>query len=100
MRVRTPATAALLLSIVSIAIQSRSRRVAVGMCTPLAGAEAAKAAGFDCVELSTTAIAWLSDTANLRQAGYDRRISVGAAAKNFAVEAPRAIALVRGAFER
>jgi len=34
---------------------------------------------------------------NLRQAGYDRRISVEA---TLAIEAPRAIVLVRGAFER
>jgi len=38
--------------------------------------------------------------ANLRRIGYDKRISVEAAAKDFPVEAPRAIALLRQAFER
>jgi D-psicose/D-tagatose/L-ribulose 3-epimerase len=37
--------------------------------------------------------------ANLRRIGYDRRISVEASAKDFAVEAPRAISLLRRAFE-
>jgi sugar phosphate isomerase/epimerase len=38
--------------------------------------------------------------ANLRAIGYDRRISVEATAKDLAVEAPRAIALLRRAFGR
>jgi D-psicose/D-tagatose/L-ribulose 3-epimerase len=38
--------------------------------------------------------------ANLRAIGYDRRISVEATPKDFPVEAPRAIALLRRAFER
>jgi D-psicose/D-tagatose/L-ribulose 3-epimerase len=38
--------------------------------------------------------------ANLRTIGYDKRISVEASAKDFATEAPRAIALLRRAFER
>jgi sugar phosphate isomerase/epimerase len=38
--------------------------------------------------------------AALRQIGYDKRISVEAAAKDFPVEAPKAIALLRRAFER
>ena len=38
--------------------------------------------------------------ANLRQIGYDKRISIEASAKDFALEAPRAIALLRHAFER
>ena len=38
--------------------------------------------------------------ANLRKIGYDRRISVEASTKDFAVDGPRAIALLRRAFER
>jgi sugar phosphate isomerase/epimerase len=38
--------------------------------------------------------------ATLRQAGYRRRISVEASTKDLAAEAPRAIALLRRAFER
>jgi D-psicose/D-tagatose/L-ribulose 3-epimerase len=38
--------------------------------------------------------------ANLRTIGYDKRISVEASAKDFPVEAPRAIALLHRAFER
>jgi len=38
--------------------------------------------------------------ANLKTIGYDKRISIEASAKDFPVEAPRAIALMRRAFER
>ena len=38
--------------------------------------------------------------ANLRKIGYDKRISVEASAKDFPTEAPRAISLLRKAFER
>ena len=38
--------------------------------------------------------------ANLRKIGYDKRISVEASTKDFPVEAPKAIALLRKAFER
>jgi D-psicose/D-tagatose/L-ribulose 3-epimerase len=38
--------------------------------------------------------------ANLRMIGYDKRISVEASAKDFPVEAPRAISLLRRAFDR
>jgi D-psicose/D-tagatose/L-ribulose 3-epimerase len=38
--------------------------------------------------------------ASLRKIGYDRRISVEASAKDFAADAPRAIALLRRAFEQ
>jgi D-psicose/D-tagatose/L-ribulose 3-epimerase len=38
--------------------------------------------------------------ANLRTIGYDKRISVEASAKDFPVEAPRAISLLRQAFDR
>ena len=38
--------------------------------------------------------------ANLRTIGYDKRISIEASAKDFALEAPRAIDLLRHAFDR
>jgi D-psicose/D-tagatose/L-ribulose 3-epimerase len=38
--------------------------------------------------------------ANLRKIGYDKRISVEASARDFPTEAPRAISLLRRAFER
>jgi sugar phosphate isomerase/epimerase len=38
--------------------------------------------------------------ANLRAIGYDKRISVEASTKDFAVEAPQSIALLRRAFEK
>jgi len=41
--------------------QTQTRRVQVGYCTPLKNVAAAKAAGFDYVELSTTEIAGLPD---------------------------------------
>ena len=55
--------------------QAQSRAVQVGYCTPLRNLEAAKAAGFDYVELSTTEIAGLSEAdfeqaaARVQQAG-------------------------------
>jgi sugar phosphate isomerase/epimerase len=54
---------------------AQSRAVQVGYCTPLRNIEAAKAAGFDYVELSTSEIAGLSDAdfeqaaARVQQAG-------------------------------
>src|SRR3989442_13361108 len=41
---------------------AQARRVQVGWCTPLKGIDAAKAAGFDYVELGTTELATLSDS--------------------------------------
>jgi D-psicose/D-tagatose/L-ribulose 3-epimerase len=38
--------------------------------------------------------------ANLRTIGYDKRMSIEASTKDFPIEAPRAIALVRRAFDR
>ena len=38
--------------------------------------------------------------ANLRTIGYDKRISIEASAKDFPLEAPRAISLLRRAFDR
>jgi len=61
MGLRLLLTTALFLGFVPTTIHSQAGRVAVGLCSPLAGIEAAKAAGFDYVELSTTEIAGLSD---------------------------------------
>ena len=53
----------------------RRRAVQVGYCTPLRNVDAAKAAGFDYVELNTTEVAGLSDAefeqaaARIRQTG-------------------------------
>jgi len=38
--------------------------------------------------------------ANLRTIGYDKRMSIEASTKDFPIEAPRAIALLRRAFDR
>jgi sugar phosphate isomerase/epimerase len=87
----------------------QARKVQVGYCSTLKNIDAAKAAGFDYVELGTTEIAALSDDdeydyapffASLREIGFDKRISVEASAKDFPSEAPQAIALLRRAFER
>jgi D-psicose/D-tagatose/L-ribulose 3-epimerase len=59
---RQAATAAVLLVILSFAHPSgQDHRVQVGFCTGLKGIDAAKAAGFDYVELSTSELAALSD---------------------------------------
>ena len=42
---------------------AQSRQIQVGFCTPLANIDAARAAGFDYVELATSEIAGLSDAA-------------------------------------
>src|SRR6185436_1589644 len=56
-------TLAGLLVILSLAHPAgQDHRVQVGFCTGLKGIEAAKAAGFEYVELSTSEIAALSDT--------------------------------------
>src|SRR5207302_6202219 len=49
-------------ALMTLASASRAARaVQVGLCTPLRGIEAAKAAGFDYLELGTSEIAALSD---------------------------------------
>ena len=61
--------------LISLAVAPPATTVKVGYCTGLKNADAAKAAGFDYVELSATEIAALSDdefaaaAAHLRQAG-------------------------------
>jgi D-psicose/D-tagatose/L-ribulose 3-epimerase len=75
MCIRALVTIALLLGFAPTAGHSQVRRVAVGLCTPLAGIEAAKGAGFDYAELATTEIAGLSDAdfelavSRIKQAG-------------------------------
>jgi D-psicose/D-tagatose/L-ribulose 3-epimerase len=60
---------------------AQSRRIQVGYCTPLANIDAAKAAGFDYVELATSEIAGLSDAAfeqavaHIRQAGISTPVA-------------------------
>src|SRR4051812_49381041 len=65
-----------LLSLLTVAgAAGQKRPIQVGYCTRVAGLEAAKAAGFDYVELATSEIAGLSDTdfdqaaARIRQVG-------------------------------
>jgi sugar phosphate isomerase/epimerase len=58
-----------LLSMAVVQGAAQARPIQVGYCTPLANLEAAKAAGFDYVELSTSEIAGLSD------ADFDRALS-------------------------
>jgi D-psicose/D-tagatose/L-ribulose 3-epimerase len=75
MHTRTFATLGLLGLLALTRVAAQSHPVQVGFCTPLANIEAAKAAGFDYVELGTSEIAALSDAdfeqtaARLRQAG-------------------------------
>src|SRR5262249_46175164 len=67
--------AVLVLGVLSLAQTARDARVRVGYCTGLQNLEAAKAAGFDYVELGTTEVAGLSDddfekaAARVRQIG-------------------------------
>src|SRR5262245_9994682 len=61
---------------------AQARRVAVGLCTGLANLEAAKAAGFDYVELSTTEIAGLSDPDFERAAARVKELGILTPAAN------------------
>jgi sugar phosphate isomerase/epimerase len=61
MKASSFAIAALTGALAVAGIAGQTRGVRVGFCTPLANIEAAKAAGFDYVELSTSEIAALSD---------------------------------------
>ena len=73
---RRPFVALLLVGVLAATHgRAQSRAIQVGYCTPLRNLEAAKAAGFDYVELSTSEIAGLSDAdfeqaaARIQQAG-------------------------------
>src|ERR1700750_3296567 len=61
---------------------AQSRQIQVGFCTPLANIDAAKAAGFDYVELSTTEIAGLSDAAFEEAATHIRQAGISTPAAN------------------
>jgi D-psicose/D-tagatose/L-ribulose 3-epimerase len=61
MRVRDLVAIATLLAAAAARVPAQTRHVAVGLCAPLKDLDAAKAAGFDYVELGTTEIAALSD---------------------------------------
>jgi len=90
---------------------AQRRSVQVGYCTPLRNIEAAKAAGFDYVELSTSEIAGLSDAdfeqavARVKQAGVSvpaTNLFLPAALKvtGSAVDREQQMAYVRKAFAR
>ena len=75
-------TAATMISAVIVAAVSAESNVQVGYCTGLKNIAAAKAAGFDYVELSTTEIATLSD-ADFEQAAQEiARIAMPTPAAN------------------
>src|SRR5205823_3637370 len=65
----------LVLSIAQVPAQDQDRKVQVGICTPLRNIDAAKAAGFDYLELGTSELAALSDAdfetavAHIKQVG-------------------------------
>jgi D-psicose/D-tagatose/L-ribulose 3-epimerase len=61
---------------------AQKSRVQVGFCTPLANIEAATAAGFDYVELSTSEIAGLSDSDFEQAAARIRRAGISTPAAN------------------
>jgi hypothetical protein len=68
--------------------QPAGRAASIGYCTALANLDAARAAGFDDLELRTSEIAALPGDA------FEARSS------DLATEAPRSIAFLRGALER
>jgi len=69
-----------LLSLAPAAAQAP--RVQVGICTPLKGIDAARAAGFDYVELSTTEVAGLSEADFESAAARVRQVGLPAPAAN------------------
>ena len=89
----------------------QSRSVQVGYCTPLSNIEAAKAAGFDYVELSTSEIAGLSDADYEQAAARVRLVGLPVPVTNLFlpaalkvtgpdVDPERQMAYVRKAFAR
>ena len=90
---------------------AQTRSVQVGFCTPLANIEAAKAAGFDYAELSTTEVAGLSDADFEAAAARLQRIGLPVPAANLflppalkvtgpAIDREQQMAYVRKAFAR
>ena len=89
----------------------QGRDVQVGWCTPLKGLDAAKAAGFDYVELGTTELAGLSDADFALAVEQIRRVGLPVPVTNLflpgslkvtgaAVEADQQMAYVKKAFAR
>jgi D-psicose/D-tagatose/L-ribulose 3-epimerase len=100
-----------LIGLLSIDGATQNRRVQIGYCTPLANVEAAKAAGFDYVELGTSEIAGLSDADFQEAAARIRRAGVQVPVTNLflpaaikvtgpAIDRDRQMAYVRQAFAR
>jgi D-psicose/D-tagatose/L-ribulose 3-epimerase len=90
---------------------AQSRPLQVGYCTPLANLEAAKAAGFDYVELGTSEIAGLSDADFEQAAARILQVGMPVPATNLflpaavkvtgpAIDVDRQLAYVRKAFAR
>jgi sugar phosphate isomerase/epimerase len=80
---RRPFVALLLLGILAGTHgRAHGRAVQVGYCTPLRNLEAAKAAGFDYVELSTSEIAGLSDAEFEQAAARVRQVGLPVPATN------------------
>jgi D-psicose/D-tagatose/L-ribulose 3-epimerase len=61
---------------------AQSPQIQIGLCTPLANVDAAKAAGFDYVELATSEIAGLSDAAFEQAAAHIRQAGISTPAAN------------------
>jgi D-psicose/D-tagatose/L-ribulose 3-epimerase len=109
---RRYAVAVVLLGLVAASDTLAQRKaVQVGYCTPLRNLEAAKAAGFDYVELSTTEIANLSDADFEQAVTRIRQVGLPVPATNLflpaalkvtgpAIDRDQQIAHVRKAFDR
>ncbi|HET6955416.1 MAG TPA: sugar phosphate isomerase/epimerase family protein [Vicinamibacterales bacterium] len=100
-----------LLSLAVLQATAQNRPIQVGYCTPLANLEAAKAAGFDYVELSTSEIAGLSDSDFDRALERIRQVGVPVPASNLflpaalkvtgpAIDRDQQMAYVKKAFAR
>jgi len=100
-----------LLGMVAVQAAAQNRPIQVGYCTPLANLEAAKAAGFDYVELSTSEIAGLSDADFDRALNRIRQVGLPVPASNLflpatlkvtgpAIDRDQQLAYVRKAFAR
>jgi sugar phosphate isomerase/epimerase len=90
---------------------TQSRQIQVGFCTPLANIDAARAAGFDYVELATSEIAGLPDAAFEQAAAHIRQSGISTPAANLflpatlkvtgpAIDPEQQMAYVRKAFAR
>jgi D-psicose/D-tagatose/L-ribulose 3-epimerase len=110
-----PSHKAIIVAVVGLLALARgsaqSRHVQVGFCTPLANIDAAKAAGFDYVELATSEIAGLSDVAFEEAVAHIRQAGISTPAANLflpatikvtgpAIDQEQQMAYVRKAFAR